>query len=129
MTGLHIRPLSNERGWFITDPTYPFETFIGGDEAWPSQAFVELTERALSEIDTLVARAKAYLDSYVYRQQFADGAEWGFEGITAGRNPTDASSDLWLEFTIEGDIYGFWATRSHESEGRFYFVEFRRIQH
>lgn len=148
---LRFRRLPSEPGWILASPKVcvdsrdiGIEIVIRTGDGEPAPAFRALIERGLPELHALVGRAKRYLDSFIERQRLVTGseriveagrhlpdAEWYFDGIEAGA-PGDAATDLWLQFSLETDLYGRWMVRVREEKQDLGTgwrpVEFRRVQ-
>jgi hypothetical protein len=122
------RYLPSEGVWLLSAPDISFEIIVGGDSSSPSAGRLELLDAIGPRISSVSERAKAYLDEFVDRNRFAQGAEWFFEGLELGRNSSDAAHEFHCLFSIEGDTYGLWYVTYGRTAKDFFPVKFARRQ-
>jgi len=119
-----VRPaqyLPNERVWLLrTAPDVAWEILVGGDSSAPDPAQVALVEAVLPTIEELVAKAKSHLDRFVDRARFAQGHDWYFEGLATDTASTQPDTRFRLEFSNDGDVYGYrMVTFTYSQRGAF----------
>jgi hypothetical protein len=106
--------------WLAVDP--PYEVVVAGDQAAPFPDRSALAERAVSQIDSIGAAARAAL-----REAATDsGSPWAFEGMEF--DATVHADCARLLFHRESDPYGFWFVTVREKDGRFQVVKVEREQ-
>lgn len=119
--------LPNEAAWLLELHGYDAEFLVHGSVDGPEQSRLECMEQAASDFTAFVNRATSYLDEFVDRERFANRNAWHLEGMRSSP-PTEKVDEISLQFSIEGDEYGYWFVKFGRSSGRFWPIEMTRQQ-